>query len=170
MEEDCALDIKKYVGHSAAILPAGVVLGGQSLRDLRAQKDAVIPEGTKKIGKMWFKYSKVESVTIPASVQEIAPDAFADCDDIKRICVAEGCEASLSGVDLSYSATVDLASDTMVGDVKVRDLRDCKEAVIPEGVARIGNHWFWESEVESVTIPASVREIGADAFCNCRSL
>ena len=41
------------------------------------------------------------------------------------------------------------------------DLRNCKEAVIPEGAERIGNHWFWGSEVKSVVIPASVREIGA---------
>ena len=45
-----------------------------------------------------------------------------------------------------------------------------KEVVIPEGTEKIGNHWFCDSEVESVTIPASVGEIGTDAFYGCRSL
>ena len=58
----------------------------------------------------------------------------------------------------------------MVGGVRIWDLRDCKNIVIPEGVKRIGNHWFWGSEVESVEIPASAKEIGADAFCNCKNL
>ena len=42
--------------------------------------------------------------------------------------------------------------------------------MIPKGVERVGNHWFWDSEVEGVKFPASVREIGADAFCGCKSL
>ena len=54
--------------------------------------------------------------------------------------------------------------------MKVWDLRKCKQVVIPEGVERIGSCWFWGSGVESITIAASVREIGAEAFYNCRNL
>ena len=45
-----------------------------------------------------------------------------------------------------------------------------KDVTIPEGTERIGNHWFWSSGIENVTVPASVREIGADAFYGCDSL
>ena len=45
-----------------------------------------------------------------------------------------------------------------------------KNVIIPKGTKRIGNHWFWDSDIESVEIPVSVREIGADAFYNCKSL
>ena len=45
-----------------------------------------------------------------------------------------------------------------------------KDVVIPEGIEKIGNHWFWGSGIESVTVPASVREIGPDAFYKCKSL
>ena len=34
----------------------------------------------------------------------------------------------------------------------------------------IGNHWFWGSVVEQVTLSASVREICVDAFCRCEKL
>ena len=45
-----------------------------------------------------------------------------------------------------------------------------KNIVFPEGMERIGNHWFYNTDIESVTIPASVKEIGADAFCRCEEL
>ena len=45
-----------------------------------------------------------------------------------------------------------------------------KEIISPEGTEKIGNHWFWGSGIESVTVPASVKEIGADAFYKCKSL
>ena len=60
--------------------------------------------------------------------------------------------------------------ETMAGNVKVWNLRDCKQVVIPNGIERIGNYWFWGSEVESVEISASVREIGIEAFCNCKGM
>ena len=58
----------------------------------------------------------------------------------------------------------------MVGDKKIWDLRNCKYVVIPERMERIGNHWFWGSGIKYVTVPASVREIGVDAFYGCESL
>ena len=45
-----------------------------------------------------------------------------------------------------------------------------KSVVIPEGIEKIGNHWFCCSEAEKVEIPASVRDIETDAFYGCRSL
>ena len=42
--------------------------------------------------------------------------------------------------------------------------------VIPEGTAKIGNHWFWGSKVRRVKIPASVKEIGVDVFFKCKNL
>ena len=82
----------------------------------------------------------------------------------------DGCEASLFGAEVPDSVIVGPPAETMMGSVKVWDLRNCKEVVIPDETERVGNHWFWGNDVESVTVPASVREIGADAFCNCKSL
>ena len=42
--------------------------------------------------------------------------------------------------------------------------------VIPEGVERVGNNWFCGSEVKSVTISVSVKEIGIGAFGKCKNL
>lgn len=45
-----------------------------------------------------------------------------------------------------------------------------KNVAIPEGTEEIGNRWFYDSEIESVIVPASVAEIGAYAFCECGHL
>ena len=140
------------------------------MRDLRKQKNVVIPDGAQEIGERWFENSEAESVTIPASVKEVASDAFRNCDALKMICVEDGCDASLINVDLPDSVLVGPPPETMVGNARVWDLRDCKEVVVPEGVEKIGNQWFWGSKIETVEIPASVREIGADAFGNCSNL
>lgn len=41
---------------------------------------------------------------------------------------------------------------------------------MPDGLEKIGSHWFRDCGVESVTIPASVRRIGEDAFYKCTNL
>lgn len=58
----------------------------------------------------------------------------------------------------------------MAGNMKVWELRNCKNVVIPEGTEIVGNHWFWGSGIESIIVSASVREIGMETFCNCTTL
>ena len=54
--------------------------------------------------------------------------------------------------------------------MKVWDLRKQKDVVIPDGVEKIGSYWFWDTDVENVLVPASVRELGIDAFHGCEKL
>ena len=61
-------------------------------------------------------------------------------------------------------------STALVGDVSIEDLQQQKAVVIPEGTEKIGSYWFCGSEIESVTVPTSVREIGSGAFYGCKSL
>lgn len=63
-----------------------------------------------------------------------------------------------------------LPADITVGCSSPRDVRKWKHVVIPEGIERIGQKWFMDSGVESVVIPASVREISANAFRCCKRL
>lgn len=42
--------------------------------------------------------------------------------------------------------------------------------LVPDGVERIGTCWFWDCDLESAEIPASVTEIDAHAFYNCKRL
>lgn len=58
----------------------------------------------------------------------------------------------------------------MIGQMCVQNLELLDSVTIPEGIEKIGNHWFHNSSVRSVTVPASVVEIGAGAFCECAEL
>ena len=84
--------------------------------------------------------------------------------------MTDGCDADLLHLDMPNSTEIWPLPEQMAGTVRVWDLRNCKEIVIPDGVETIGNYWFWGSTAESVTIPASVKEIGAEAFYNCKNL
>ena len=45
-----------------------------------------------------------------------------------------------------------------------------KEVDIPDGTEKIGSDWFKNTAIEIVKIPASVTEIEAKAFYNCKNL
>lgn len=75
---------------SVAVRFVKTTIGGKFLRDLRREKDAIIPEGVERIGKRLFQGSGVESVTIPASITTIEDEAFCSCGSLKRVVFAEG--------------------------------------------------------------------------------
>ena len=50
------------------------------------------------------------------------------------------------------------------------ELRVLQSVVLPEGVTRVKSDWFMESRIESVTVSASVRELGTMAFFGCERL
>ena len=58
----------------------------------------------------------------------------------------------------------------VIGDKFIWEFRGLREIVIPDGFERIWDSQFCDSGIESVTIPASVREICEKAFYNCKRL
>ena len=58
----------------------------------------------------------------------------------------------------------------LTGGQRLWDVRKLKHVAILGGTETIGTYWFYGSQIESVTISASVREIGEYAFCQCKYL
>ena len=205
---------------SGVELPGAAVVGPPAdckcIWELRGQKNAVVPEGTERVGNYWFWESGVEIVEIPASVREIGVCAFQNCGKLRRVEVAgdgrlerleefcfsgsaveevslpaplreigwgafRGCD-NLRTVWADPSCAADIRRhlrhrvailplrQTTVGGQRLWDLRVQKEVVVPEGIEEIGNYWFASSDIESVLIPASVRNLGTEAFRGCRRL
>lgn len=121
------------------------------------------------IGEKSFRGAGIEEMTLPRVLKEVQCGAFRKCDNLKTTYVADGCEADLSNFVPNVIKIVPL-SDAISRGLCVSDLQAQKSVVIPEGTEKIGSRLFWGSGVESVEIPASVREIGTEAFCNCRKL
>ena len=126
-----------------------------------------LPEGLEGIGEGAFEHCGLEEITIPGTLMCVCWGVFCKCKSLKTVFVEDGCSADLSLTEVLRSAKVGPPPDTFVGGVKVWDLRKQKEIVFPEGAERIGNHWFYGADVESIMVPASVKEIGVGAFCKC---
>ena len=63
----------------------------------------------------------------------------------------------------------------MRGDVKISgrplsDFQMFRTVELPEGLERVGSWWFQNSRIETVVVPASVREVGSHAFDWCEKL
>lgn len=121
-----------------------------------------IPGSVTTIGNYAFSGSNgFTSVTIPASVTSIGDYAFWDCNGLETIAVAEG--NSVYDSRDNCNAIIETATNTLIFGMK--------NTVIPNTVATIGSHAFWNcSLLTSVTVPASVTKIGDYAFWGCTGL
>lgn len=84
------------------------------------------------------------------------------------IWLADGCTVDPRSV--SSPETIVLERNKMIGAQYLWDLRRLSSVTIPDGVQLIESHWFGMSQIKAVAIPASVREIGDEAFRGCRRL
>ena len=117
-----------------------------------------------------FKDTEIEEIVLPKSLKIVDGYTFNDCEVLRKIHVEDGCEADLYQLRISDPIRIGPLPEIAVGGVSVWSLRELHKIVIPEGVARIGSSWFYGSEIESVEISASVRELGQYAFCGCEKL
>ena len=117
-----------------------------------------------------FECSGLEEIALPSTLKEVQFGAFGRCADLGIVYVREGCDVSLSHTGIARSTDVYPIPSILFGRPRVWDLRKQRDVVIPEGTEKIGKKWFWGADVESVMIPASVKEIGTDAFRYCKQL
>ena len=125
--------------------------------------DVVIPEGVTTLGRyVLYRCPKLKSVTIPASVTEIGEGSFAKCDKVPAILVAaDNPVFTVNNKALINTQEMVLLkyTDSKPGDYEVG-----------WGIRRIGVGAFTGSKLKSVTLPASVTEIGGQAFAYCSGL
>ena len=121
-----------------------------------------------------FEGSWLKEITLPSTLEKIGDNTFAGCYSLEVVWVEDGCTLDISerisiNNHLTYYVAV-LPAKAMAGDVLLRDLRQLREVVIPEGVDKVGDHWFSHSNVENVTVPKSVKVIEKYAFYECKKL
>ncbi len=121
-----------------------------------------IPEGTEKITPGAFMNSMIERVVVPGTVKEAD---FYDARELRELVLCEGVER------ICENAFFQCSIDRLILPSTIREISDrafldtgIKEVVLPEGVRKIGNEAFFN---QKVYVPASVTEIGEDAFDYC---
>ena len=112
----------------------------------------------------------------------IGTHAFFDCDALKRISIGAGVSsigdgafsgcASLGEISVQKGNTRFRASDGCLYDASGKTLLLCvnKGASFSSSVTAIAAEAFYNSNITSVTIPDTVRTIGACAFAGCHDL
>ena len=150
-----------YCAIKELIIPDGVthigdygIYGNRNLEYIRLSKNL------KSISIFAFGHAPIQQIFIPKSVNSITFNTiFVGCKKLASIAVDEDNEKYDSRGGCS---AIILKSSS--GDILVHG---CKNTVIPEGVAMIGNGAFREMGLTKIEIPASVNSIDIAAFTSC---
>ena len=145
-----------------------------------------IPDSVKTIGEFAFSSSGLLSMSVPNGVTNIGDSAFYYCYSLRTMAIGssvssiansafEGCHDlasfSVDASNVSYSSFEGVLFDkdrTML--VKYPVSKYGEVYIIPSGVTTIGDLAFSDSFLTRLTVPATVKSIGAKAFSGCYSL
>lgn len=114
--------------------------------------DLALGNGITRVPAFAFMKSGIRYVRIPASVESIGYAAFEQTDLLR----------------------VDFDSDSRLKYIFGEAFQDCKKlknpVYLPEGLVKIGEFAFQYSGITSISLPASLQEIGNCAFRGCSDL
>lgn len=164
----------------------------------KTDESFIIPDGTSAIGTYAFSNAKhLKSVAIPESVTELKKGAFNNCESLDAANIPGGINelsdyvfggcgrlstltipgsvTEISGLAFAYSDWVDDHADenglVIVNGILINGSNAKGDIAVPETVKRIADFaFYYNDELKSVTIPASVTEIGEMAFSDCGAL
>lgn len=129
-----------------------------------------IPEGTTEIGRFAFSRSSLRTVTIPEGVTAIDYAAFYHCDNLDSVILPDSVN-TVGAKAFTHTGWMDDFEENSMddflisGDILVAYKGNLPEVVIPDGVRVIAEEAFRNhTELKKVHLPASVTDIGNDAF------
>ena len=129
-----------------------------------------IPEGTTEIGRFAFSRSSLRTVTIPEGVTVIDYAAFYHCDNLDNVVLPDTVN-TVGAKAFTHTGWLDDFEENSMddflisGDILVAYKGNLPEVVMPDGVRVIAEEAFRNhTELKKVHLPASVTDIGNDAF------
>ena len=164
-------------GGSSYLKIEGNKVTGVHLNKIPSDGKIVIPDGVEEFAGDWIydldafpaqlTSDKVTSISLPASLKSsysVIPDSWTDygvqtqldIDIIYRGTLADYCKIKMASYNLRVAKGIKVGND---------DLKTLETLVIPDGATEIAEQAFRTlTNIKSVTIPKTVKEIGGDAF------
>ena len=142
------------------VIPKEVTsIGGFAFNGAKNLTAVIIPAGVTEIGiGAFMNCVKLTSIAIPAAVKTIGTNAFSYCQELTEIRV----EAANTTYTSADGVLFDKAKKTLI---KYPEGRNATAYAIPTGVTTIESGAFEHTQkMTSVTIPATIKKIGEEAF------
>lgn len=170
------------------ITGADCALGDRAFYGCRQLRSAELADGVSLGDSAFYNCDLLERVTFLGDAKRIGKNAFYSCDVLRELSFGGGVDTfenagfsecpmleTVKVDDLAAWSEIDFSGygASPLHDAKTIKVEGCTptEVVIPEGVEHIGNHAFdGFFELKRLTIPASVKSIGKDAFFCCQKL
>ena len=127
----------------------------------------------KQIPRKCFAETRLETITLPNSIESIAESAFEDCKDLSRIVLSEGLATIGRAAFSGCTKLTEIHLPNSVREIGREAFADCRitSIIIPEGVKIIEQNLFrYCTKLMNVTILNGVESIGDSAFAACISL
>ncbi|MGN0461397.1 MAG: leucine-rich repeat protein [Ruminococcus sp.] len=153
---------------SSVNIPKGVdTLSSNIFHGCRNLKQIDIPENIKSIGKCAFENSGLESIAVPDTVEYLGENVFYNCSKLTSAVLPKGItkipKKTFSNC-IKLSSFVINSGVTQIGEGAFSGCNSLGDVVIPNTVTSIGKGAYYSADVNDMTIPSSVKEIGSNAF------
>lgn len=160
---------KDCISLASITLPDGITeINNSMFSGCSSITNITIPEGVKIIAASAFKdCTSLTNITIPNNVTKIYAPAFSGCSSLTNVTVQNGATIIERGVFDGCPIETATIPTSACSDVKNPAL---KTVVITSGETIYDNAFGDCTNLESITIAATVTRIGDEAFFNCTSL
>ncbi len=151
------------------VLPDGLLsVGNNAFSECGALRSVSLPDSVEYLGAFAFSDCwKLESVSLPAGLTEIGHEAFCNCESLTEITLPEHLTGLGSG---AFSACCGLTevtipeSLTVIPDYAFNSCISLKSVTLHAGITAIGEAAFNCTQLETVSFPSSLTDIGRWAF------
>lgn len=133
----------------------------------------VFEEGSRlnEIGDYAFSNTRLESFVAPQSLRKIGTMAFQNCERLESVLLNQGLQEfgcfCFWGTRVAWPEPRGGPLQQLEFGI---DEQGVRELVLPEGLKVVGPEWFAESNIETLVLSRTVRELGRAAFQCCNRL
>ena len=134
----------------------------------------IIPEGICSLERLvFYRCSKLSSVTIPTSITRIGGGAFEDCTSLTKIDIPDGVVEIERGTFSGCSNLAEVRIPESVKCIRKYAFHNCGIISIdlPVELECVEDFAFWScSKLDEIVLPENVTTLGEGVFCGCSSL